>query len=100
MTERKRMLKETINKSISSKARHLDEEQLVALFYKEADLDPLERYAVSVMFSEAPLQEIFLFLRKHHIPFANAKALYRTFAESKLMLKNVEQGDKYEWFLG
>lgn len=76
------------------------EEQLVALFYKEADFDPLERYAVSVMFSEAPLQEIFLFVRKHHIPFAKAKALYRTFAESGLLLKSGEQGDKYEWFPG
>ncbi len=94
------MLKDTINNSISSKVRHLGEEQLVALFYKDAELDPLERYAVSVMFSEAPLQEIFQFLREHHIPFANAKTLYRTFAESGLFLKNGEQGDKYEWFLG
>lgn len=53
----------------------MDNEQPVALFYKEADFDPLERYDVSVMFSEAPLQEIFLFVRKHHIPFARAKAL-------------------------
>ena len=79
------MLKEIINNSISSRARHLEEEQLVAPFYKQANLDPLERYAVSVMFSEAPLQEIFLFMRKHHIPFTKAKALYRTFAESRPM---------------
>ena len=94
------MLKETINNSISSKARHLEEEQLVALFYKESDFDPLEYYAVSVMFSEAPLQEIFLFLRKHHIPFSNAKALYRNFTESRLIFKGGKQEDKYEWFLG
>lgn len=94
------MLKETINNSISSQARHLEEEQLVALFYKEANLDPLEHYAVSVMFSEAPLQEIFLFVRKHHIPFAKVKALYRTFAKSRLTLESEEWGDKYEWFLG
>ena len=94
------MLKETINNSISSKARHLGEEQIAGHFYKKEELDPVERYAVSIIFSEASLQEILLFLRKHHIPFSNAKALYRTFAQSKLVPKTKERGDKYEWFLG
>ena len=94
------MLKETVNNSISSKARHLGEEQIVGLFYKKGELDPVERYAVSIIFTEATLQEILIFLRKHHIPFSNAKALYRVFSHSRLAPKTKERGDKYEWFLG
>jgi hypothetical protein len=94
------MLKDTINNSISSKARHLEEEQIVGLFYKNGELYPVERYAISIMFSEATLQEILLFLRKHHIPFSNAKSLYRAFTQSRLAPKARERGDKYEWFLG
>lgn len=94
------MLKETVNNSISSKARHLSEEQIAGIFYKKGELDPIERYAVSIIFNEATLQEILMFLRKHHIPFSNAKALYRRFAQSKLASKSKERGDKYEWFLG
>lgn len=94
------MLKETINNSVSSKARHLDEAQIVGLFYEKEDLDPVEHYAVCVIFTEATLQEILLFLRKHHIPFTNAKALYRTFAQSRLVPNTKERGDKYEWFFG
>jgi hypothetical protein len=94
------MLKETVNNSISSKARHFEEEQIVGLFYKTGELDPVERYAVSVIFTEATLQEILMFLRKHHIPFSNAKALYRLFCHSRLAPKTKERGDKYEWFLG
>ena len=94
------MLKETINNSISSKARHLGEEQIVGLFYKQRQLDPVERYAVSIIFTEATLQEILLFLRRHHMPFSKAKALYRSFTQSRLAPETRERGDKYEWFLG
>lgn len=92
------MLKDTINNSISSKARHLGEAQVAALFYKHEPLDPLERYAVSIIFSEATLQEIFLFLRKHAIPFANARALYRSFSHRERGPTIKERSNKYEWF--
>jgi hypothetical protein len=94
------MLKDTINNSISSKSRHFREEQIVDLFYKEGKLDPVEHYAVSVIFGEAALQEILLFLRKHHIPFYNARALYRNLAHSRRLLRTKGRRDKYEWFLG
>jgi hypothetical protein len=94
------MLQETINNSISSRARHLGEDQIVRLFYKTEELDPIERYAVSIMFSEATLQEILLFLRKHNIPFSKAKALYQIACRSRLT-PNIKKGeDKYEWLLG
>jgi hypothetical protein len=94
------MLKETINNSISSRSRHLGEDQIVRLFYKTIDLDPVERYAVSIMFSEATLQEILLFLRKHNIPFSKARALYKIACQLTLV-QNIKKGrDKYEWLLG
>jgi hypothetical protein len=94
------MLKETINNSISSRVRLLAEEQIVELFYKTEELDPLERYAVSVMFSEASLQEIHLFLRKHNIPFSKARALYQIACRSRLTPDIKKGEDKYEWLLG
>jgi hypothetical protein len=94
------MLKETINNSISSRARHLGEEQIVRLFYKTDELDPTERYAVSIMFSEATLQEILLFLRKHNIPFSKAMALYQIACQSRVVPNTKKGADKYEWLLG
>ncbi len=94
------MLRETVNNSIGSKARHLQEDQIVGLFYKTGAFDPIERYAASIIFSEASLQEILLFLRQHHIPLSNAKTLYRVFIQERTALKPKERRDKYGWFFG
>ncbi len=89
------MLPETINNSISNRQKHLDPDAVKALFSKSR-LNPGERYAVDVIFSEASLQEIVDFLKSNRIPFRQTARLYA--------LHKGRKGsgilDKYEWLFG
>ncbi len=91
------LLLATVNNSISSRQMHLTEDDLAALFHKEPQsLNQVERYAVSIIFSEASLQAIHNFMLKHNIPREDAGRLYRLQCEIDPDRRNRE--DKYEWF--
>ncbi len=89
------MLPETINNSISDRQKHLGPQAVKALFFKTR-LNPVERYAVDVIFSEAPLQEIVDFLRANCIPFGRAARLYAIHKAQK----GAGTSDKHDWLFG
>jgi hypothetical protein len=93
------MLPETINNSISNRQQHLGHDAVKELFFK-THLNPVERYAVDVMFTEASLQEIVDFLKSNRIPFGQAARLYAIHKALKKDRKGSGISDKYEWLFG
>lgn len=91
------LLSATVNNSISSREMHLTEDDLIGLFHKEF-LTPVEKYAVSIIFSEASLQAIYNFMVKHNISKDAAGRLYRLHCRLEPERENRE--DKYAWFFG
>lgn len=89
------MLPESINNSISDRRKHLSREEVKALFL-QSDPDPIQRYAIDIMFSEAMLQEIVDFLMEDRIPMDQAKRLYARYR----LHHPTRKSDKYEWFFG
>ncbi|MBE9570636.1 MAG: helix-turn-helix domain-containing protein [Proteobacteria bacterium] len=90
----KTMLLSTINNSMGNKARHYTVKDLQNLFYTKR-FTAKKKYALRILFSEATVRELVIFIKQREIPPDNVRALYHYY---KSTLKG-ESNARIEWLL-